>query len=31
MHSASSVRTELILCSALVLLVTSYSIYLALG
>ena len=30
-HPASSVRTELILCGALVLLVTSYSIYLAFG
>ena len=30
-HSASSVRTELILCAALVLLVSSYSIYLAFG
>jgi putative membrane protein len=29
MHSASSVRTELILCAALVLVVTSYSLYLA--
>ena len=31
MHSASNVRTELILCAALVVLVTSYSLYLALG
>ncbi|HSY45808.1 MAG TPA: DUF202 domain-containing protein [Steroidobacteraceae bacterium] len=30
-HPAGSVRTELILCAALVLLVTSYSIYLAFG
>ena len=29
MHSASSVRTELILCAVLVLVVTSYSLYLA--
>jgi putative membrane protein len=28
-HSASNVRTELILCAALVLVVTSYSVYLA--
>jgi putative membrane protein len=28
-HSASSVRTELILCAILVLVVTSYSLYLA--
>ncbi|MBV8307244.1 MAG: hypothetical protein JO274_07175, partial [Gammaproteobacteria bacterium] len=28
-HSASSVRTELLLCAALVLVVTSYSLYLA--
>jgi inner membrane protein YidH len=31
MHSASNVRTELILCAALVVLVTSYSLYLALA
>jgi hypothetical protein len=29
MHSASSVRTELILCAILVIVVTSYSLYLA--
>jgi inner membrane protein YidH len=28
-HSASSVRTELILCAILVIVVTSYSLYLA--
>jgi inner membrane protein YidH len=28
-HSASSVRTELVLCAALVLVVASYSLYLA--
>ncbi|MGN6451790.1 MAG: hypothetical protein ACTHL7_01780 [Steroidobacteraceae bacterium] len=28
-HSASSVRTELTLCAALVLVVASYSVYLA--
>lgn len=31
MHSASSVRTELILSAALVLVITSYSLYLAFG
>jgi putative membrane protein len=31
MHTASSVRTELIMSAALVLLLTSYSIYLAFG
>jgi putative membrane protein len=31
MHAASSVRTELILSAALVLLVSSYSLYLAFG
>jgi len=30
-HTASSVRTELVLCAALVLVVTSYSLYLALS
>jgi putative membrane protein len=30
-HFASSVRTELVLCAALVLVVTSYSLYLALS
>ena len=31
MYSASSVRSELVLCAALVLLVTSYAVYLAFG
>jgi hypothetical protein len=31
MHSASSVRTELILSGALVIVVASYSLYLALS
>ena len=31
LHSASSVRTELVLSACLVLIVTSYSIYLAFG
>jgi putative membrane protein len=31
LHPAASVRTELILCAALVLVVASYSVYLAFG